>query len=125
MARVTPVVKSKDPTEFSNDQLIKVLPVLSQLFERVLYVRMLGFLNLQEVNNAGQYGFRSGHSSAMVIQDMVERVRGAWDSKRAALGVFTDLKKAIDTGSSFQNWGFIWRVGFSMWHTTGVSQVGG
>jgi methionine salvage enolase-phosphatase E1 len=58
---------------------------------------MLGFLDLQGVINAGQYGFRSGDSSAMVIQDMVERVRGAWDSK--ALGVFTDLKMAFNTGS--------------------------
>jgi hypothetical protein len=56
---------------------------------------------------------------------MVERVRGAWDSKMAAFGVFSDLKKAIDTGSSFQNWEVIWRVGFSMWYTTGVSQEGG
>jgi hypothetical protein len=62
---------------------------------------MLEFLDLQGVINPGQYGFRLGHSSAMVIQDNVERVRGAWDSKRVALGVFTDLKKAIDIGSSF------------------------
>jgi hypothetical protein len=64
-------------------------------------VRMLEFLDLQGVINPGQYGFRFGHCSAMVIQDIVERVRGAWDSKRVALGVFTDLKKAIDTGSSY------------------------
>jgi hypothetical protein len=36
VAIVTSVFKSKDPTEFSNNQLIKVLPVLSQVFERVL-----------------------------------------------------------------------------------------
>jgi hypothetical protein len=52
-------------------------------------------------------------------------VRGAWDSKRAALEAFTDLKKAINMGSSFQNSGVIWRVGFSMWYTTAVSKVGG
>jgi hypothetical protein len=46
-------------------------------------VIMLGFLDLQGVINPGQYGFMSGNSSAMVIQDMVE---SAWDSKRAALG---------------------------------------
>ena len=28
---------------------------------------------------------------------MVERVRGVWDSKRATLGVFIDLKKAFHT----------------------------
>jgi hypothetical protein len=69
---------------------------------------MLGFLDLHGVNNPGQYGFRSRHSSAMVIQDMGERMKGAWNSKRAALGVSTDLKKVIDTGSFFQNWEVIW-----------------
>jgi hypothetical protein len=96
VARVRPVFKSEDPTEFSNYRPISVLPVLSQLFERVLQVRLLEFLVLQGVINPGQYGFRAGHSTAMAIQDMVERVRRAWDTKRATLGVFLDLKKAFD-----------------------------
>jgi hypothetical protein len=85
VARLTPVFKRKDLTEFSDNQL-------SQVFERLLYVRMLEFLDLQGVINPGQYAFRFGYFSAMVIQDMVERVSGAWDSKRATLGEFTDLK---------------------------------
>jgi hypothetical protein len=73
-----------------------VLPVLSQVFERVLQVRLLEFLDVQGVINPGQYGFRAGHSTAMAVRDMVERVRGAWNSKKAALGVFVDLRKAFD-----------------------------
>ena len=45
----------------------------------------------------GQYGFRSGHSTAMAVLEMVERVRGSWAKGNAALGVFIDLKKAFDT----------------------------
>jgi retron-type reverse transcriptase len=45
----------------------------------------------------GQYGFRSGHSTAMAVVDMVERVREAWRKKNVALGFFIDLKKAFDT----------------------------
>ena len=45
----------------------------------------------------GQYGFRAGHSTAMAVLDMVERVRGAWGRGNVALGVFIDLKKAFDT----------------------------
>jgi hypothetical protein len=41
------------------------------------------FLDMQGVINPGQYGFRAGHSTAMTIQDMVERVRGAGNSKKA------------------------------------------
>jgi cell division protein YceG involved in septum cleavage len=76
VARVTPVFKSEDPTEFSNYRPISVLPVLSQVFERVLQTRLLEFLDLQGVINPGQYGFRADQSTEMVIQDMMERVRG-------------------------------------------------
>jgi hypothetical protein len=94
---VVPVFKSEDPTEFSNYRPISVLPVLLQVFERVLQGRLLEFLDHQEVVIPGQYGFRSGHSTAMAVLDMVERVREAWRKKNVALGVFTDLKKAFDT----------------------------
>ena len=76
---------------------MSVLPVLSQVFERVLKVRLVGFLEQQGVLTPGQYGFRSGHSTAMAILDMVEKVRGAWSRGNVALGVFIDLKKAFDT----------------------------
>jgi hypothetical protein len=74
-----------------------VLPVLSQAFERVPQVRLLEFLDHQGMVISGQYGFRSGHSTAMAVMDMVERVREAWRKKNVALGVFIDLKKAFDT----------------------------
>jgi hypothetical protein len=97
VARIVPVFKSEDPTEFANYRPISVLPVLSQVFKRVLQVRLLEFLDLQGVINPGQYGFRADHSTAMAVKDMVERVREAWDSKRATMRVFMDLKKAFDT----------------------------
>ena len=99
VARVVPVFKGKgeDPTEYSGYRPVSVLPTLSQLFERVLRGRLVGFLDRHRVIIPGQYGFRSGHSTAMAVLDMVERVRGAWDKGNAALGVFIDLKKAFDT----------------------------
>ena len=45
----------------------------------------------------GQYGFRAGHSTAMAVLDMVEKVRAAWGRGNITLGVFIDLKKAFDT----------------------------
>jgi hypothetical protein len=93
---VVPVFKSEDPTEFSNYRPISLLPVLLQVFERVLQGRLLEFLDRQEEVIPGQYGFRSGHSTTMAVVDMVERVREAWREKNVALGVFID-KKAFDT----------------------------
>jgi hypothetical protein len=67
------------------------------VFERVLQGRLLEFLDHQGVVIPGQYGFRSGHSMAMAVLDMVERVREAWKKKNVALGVFIDLKKAFNS----------------------------
>jgi hypothetical protein len=97
VAWVVPVFKSEDPTEFSNYRPVSVLPVLLQVFERVLQWRLLEFLNCQGVVIPSQYGFRSGHSTAMAVLDMLERVRQAWRKKNVALGVFIDLKKAFET----------------------------
>jgi hypothetical protein len=95
VARVVPVFKSVDPTEFSNYSQVSVLPVLLQVFERVLQGRLLEFLDHQKVITPDQYGFRSGHSMTMAVMDMVERE--SWKKKNVALGVFIDFKKAFDT----------------------------
>ena len=97
VARVVPVFKAEDPTEFSNYRPVSVLPVLSQIFEKVIRSRLIRFLDKNKVLIPGQYGFRSGHSTAMAILDMVEKIRGAWEQGNAALGVLIDLKKAFDT----------------------------
>ena len=91
-----PVYKGEDPTLYSNYRPVSVLPVLSQIFERVLKLRLVQFFNQQGTIMEGQYGFRAGHSTAMAILDMVEKVRGAWAKGNAALGVFIDLKKDFD-----------------------------
>ena len=97
LARVVPVFKVEDPTQFSNYRPVSVLPVLSQVFERVLKRRLVDFLEKQKVIISSQYGFRSGHSTSMAIFHMVEKVRAAWTEKKVSLGVFIDLKKAFDT----------------------------
>ena len=97
VARIVPVFKAEDPTQFSNYRPVSVLPVLSQVFERILKKRLVEFLDKHSVIISGQYGFRTGHSTDMAILDMVEKVRAAWMEKQVALGVFVDLKKAFDT----------------------------
>ena len=97
VARVVPVFKAEDPTEFSNYRPVSVLPVLSQMFEKVIKSRLVSFLDRHKVTIPGQYGFRAGYSTAMALTDMVEKVRRAWSRGNVAIGVFLDLKKAFDT----------------------------
>ena len=78
VGRVVPVFKGKgeDQTGYVGYCPVSVLPVLSQVLEWVLRGRLVGFLDSHWVIIPGQYGFRSGHSTAMAVLDMVERVRG-------------------------------------------------
>ena len=97
VARVTPVFKDGDPTQFGNYRPISVLSVISKIFERVIQTRLLGFLKRQGSLLVSQYGFRRGHSTYMAILDMVENIRQAWEDGEHCLGVFIDFRKAFDT----------------------------
>ena len=54
----------------------------------MLRARLVAFYDKRGVIIPGQYGFRAGHSTTMVILDMVEMVKGACGKGNAALGVF-------------------------------------
>ena len=64
---MVPIFKGKgeDPTDYAGYRPVSVLPVISQLFERVLQVRLVGFLDGYGVLAPGQYGFRAVHSMAI------------------------------------------------------------
>ena len=50
IAKVIPVFKADDPTLFSNYRPISIiLPAFSKLFEKVMYNRLINFLNLHIV----------------------------------------------------------------------------
>ena len=101
MARITPVFKGGDSTNFGDYRPISVLSVISKVFERVIQVRLLSFFSRQGSILAGQYGFRRGHSTYMAILDMVEKIRKAWEKGEHCLGVFIDFRKAFDTVDHF------------------------
>ena len=96
-ARITPVFKNGDPTQFGNYRPISVLSVISKIFERVLQNRLLAFLTKQGSIFEGQYGFRRGHSTFMAITDLVEKIRIAWQKGFHCSAVFIDFRKAFDT----------------------------
>ena len=97
IAKVIPVFKSSDPTQFGNYRPVSVLPVVSKIFERVIQQRLLSFFQRKGSILSSQYGFRKGHSTYMAIMDMVENIRTAWENGEHCLGLFIDFKKAFDT----------------------------
>ena len=57
VALVTPVFKMNDREEFSNYRPISVLPCFSKILEKLLYNRLLKYLDQNNILFPGQCGF--------------------------------------------------------------------
>lgn len=97
VARVVPIYKSDDKTSVNNYRPISVLPFFSKILERIMYNRMLCFLNKGDTLVKNQYGFREKHSTSMALLKLVDQITEELNNKQFSIGIFIDLSKAFDT----------------------------
>ena len=96
-AKVCPVFKDGDKLVFQNYRPISVLPTFSKVFEKVIFNRVLPYLEKNNILSHSQYGFRENHSTYMSLLDMYDRISLSVDRNEYSIGVFIDLSKAFDT----------------------------
>ena len=80
----------------SNYRPISLLSNLNKILEKLMFVRVLSFLDKENVIYKQQFGFRPKHSTTHAIISITEKIR-ALDKGKFACGVFVDLQKAFDT----------------------------
>ena len=97
IACVVPIFKSGDKVLFSNYRPISVLPCFSKFLERIIYNRIINYLNDFNVLCDNQYGFRKNRSPSLALIDLCDKISSAFDRREHAIGVFLDLSKAFDT----------------------------
>ena len=66
VARVIPLFKANDPMSFSNYRPVSVLPLFSKILERLMYKRLLSFINKHEILYDYQFGFRKKFSQILL-----------------------------------------------------------
>ena len=97
VARITPIFKEGDKTEKSNYRPISVLPVISKLFEKLVFNQLYHYMKENSLFTSDQSGFLRLHSTLTCLLKMSDDWYNGLDlSKRVGL-VFIDLKKAFDT----------------------------
>ena len=82
---------------FTSYRPVSVLPAFSKILERVMYNRLLRFLNNHNILSDNQYGFRKHHSTAYALACLYDKISSAIDNKECTVGIFIDLSKAFDT----------------------------
>ena len=96
-SRVVPIYKKDDPRLPSNYRPISTLPVLSKLFERLMYVRVAKFLDRVGILSDNQFGFRTGRGTTDAILEIYENAYGAVDKSEVFATILLDFSKAFDT----------------------------
>ena len=98
ISKVVPVFKNKgSPLDISNYRPISLLSNIEKIFEKMMYSRLMSFLNRFDQIYTRQFGFRKAHSTVNTLINIVERIRKSLDKGEFACGVFVDLQKAFET----------------------------
>ena len=97
IAAVTPLYKAKDPMMFNNYRPISLISVFAKILERLMYIRLLKFINKNQIFNKHQFGFRDKHSTFMALIILIKNLVNAIDNGKCAVGIFLDFQKAFDT----------------------------
>ena len=97
LAKVIPIYEGEDDQIIQNYRPISVLPFLSKICEKIIFINVIEFLNENKLFYDCQFGFRKNHATSHAIITLTERVSKALDTGKIVVGVFLDLKKAFDT----------------------------
>ncbi|KAL1452280.1 hypothetical protein WDU94_006566 [Cyamophila willieti] len=96
-SRVTPLPKVKSPSSVNDYRPISILPALSKVFERLVYVQVNKYLLENSLLNPLQSGFRAGHSTSSALIKVTDDIRGAMDQRKLTLLLLLDFSKAFDS----------------------------
>ena len=97
LAKVVPIYKAGDNKLYTNYRPVSLLPQFSKVLEKLFNVRLMSYINKNNVLYKGQYGFRQKLSTSLAIIDLTEEISSQIDKRSITIGVFIDLKKAFDT----------------------------
>ena len=97
IAEVIPVFKKGDPAEATNYRPISILSQFSKIFEKLLFIRIINYLEKYDLLSKDQYGFRKNSSTVHAITNIHNGLMTNIDKGLYNCCLFLDLSEAFDT----------------------------
>ena len=94
---ITPVYKNEDKSLFSNYRPVAVFSCFSKILEKLMYKKLMDYIERHNILYDKQYGFRKKRSIEMPIIELTTKLSEAIDEGKLTAGIFLDLLKAFDT----------------------------
>lgn len=96
IAKVIPVHKKGDINDPNNYRPISLLPIISKIFEKILYEQIQEYFETNNLFTSSQFGFRQGKSTTDAILAFLSEATDSMESDNYCLANFLDLSKAFD-----------------------------
>ena len=78
-AKIIPLYKSGDKSNFTNYRPVSLLPQFSKVLEKLFCCRLNKFIEVNNILSSNQYGFRNKHSTSLALIDLVEELTNSID----------------------------------------------
>ena len=93
--RATPIFKSGQEPNLSNDRPILVLSVFSRLLEKLADEQLYDFLRARDLLSKIQFAFRKLHNTITSMLNITETWYKNVDERKLNMSIFLDLKKLL------------------------------
>ena len=95
--KIVPIFQKGEVNKFSNYRPVSVLPAVSKIFERLMYNRLIKFIDQLNIIDGNQFGFRKNYSTSLAINTFVNKFHEAIENDQVMISLFIDLSRAFDT----------------------------
>ena len=100
IAKLIPIFKKQLDEERlipGNYRPISLLSIVNKILEKLMYARLISFINKHKLLYKYQFGFRKNHSTALALIEITDNIIKDLESGKCSAGIFIDFKKAFDT----------------------------
>ena len=97
IAMVKPLFKKDNESSLKNYRPISLLPTISKIFEKSIYLQTYNYFIENNLFYKSQYGFRRGHSTELAALEVVSKIIDEMDKRLLPLNIYLNLSKAFDT----------------------------
>ena len=96
-AKVIPIHKGDSIFEMSNYRPISLLPIFSKILEKLMYSRIINFIEKHDILYKKQFGFQKGMSTEYAVNSLVSNIVKCLESTEVGFCILLDFAKAFDT----------------------------